>query len=625
MCQASDDLPDAGPRLTANPSSPGDILSNVELVERLIKWAEAQSMAALPGEAVPGTTEGERSALAAIGGVAAALACLPASEWPLAMREWMAQAPLPPDDLVRSLQSELEGGRDVLAMLYEGVVAGRNRRRLGTFFTPPAVVEFMLDLAEEVLPAPAAVIDPGAGVGAFSLAAKRRWPDAEVTAVDLNLVTLGLLAARPAAQLRVVLDNYLEWAVRGNLPAAPRLWIGNPPYTRHQELSAEVKKVAQTSASKLVKSGLAGLSAYFLAATVRAMSPGDALCFLLPGSWIDTRYGRPMREMLRAQEQRLVRFEGFSSADEVFPGTRVTAMVVLIGPERSGEAQPWTTSNIRMEATGIGRTRPVSRDRSAAGVGALGGWLWPRSHPAASDTVELGTVARVRRGVATGANEWFLLTQSQRDKLPSGLTVRAVRRLRGVVADHFDLGSHGALAQAGERCWLLRVENEAERQSDTAVSTWLAAAEKAGVSERYLASHREPWYRLEPVDPPSLMLSPMGKQRMRVVINEAGAVPSNALYGLYFEDPGVAHAVGHWLAGEVGQVALFEHARAYGAGLFKLEPKDVARIGIPRELLAGLPAHPEPHLRIVSLLESDAHVPPAATESSALSRQAGGG
>jgi hypothetical protein len=354
------------------------------------------------------------------------------------------------------------------------------------------------------------------------------------------------------------------------------------------------------------------------------MAARDAVCFLLPGSWIDTRYGRPLREMLRAQDQRLVRFEGFSSADEVFPGTRVTAMVVLIGPKRSGEAQPWTTSNIRMEATGIGRTRPVSRDRSPAGLGALGGWLWPRSHPAPSDTVELGTVARVRRGVATGANGWFLLTQTQRDKLPAAATVRAVRRLRGVTADHFDLASHDALAQAGERCWLLRVQDEAQRTSDESLSTWLAAAEKAGVSKRYLASHREPWYRLEPVEPPSLMLSPMGKQRMRVVINEAEAVPSNALYGLYFEDPSVAHAVAHWLAAEVGQTALFEHARAYGAGLFKLEPKDVAKIGIPRGLLAGLPAHQEPHLRLVTLLESGAGVPVAATESSALARLAGG-
>ena len=120
------------------------------------------------------------------------------------------------------------------------------------------------------------------------------------------------------------------------------------------------------------------------------------------------------------------------------------------------------------------------------------------------------------------------------------------------------------------------------------------------------------------------MLSPMGKQRMRVVINEAGAVPSNALYGLYFEDPGIAHAVGHWLAGERGKYSLRTcsslrgwsvQARAERCG----EDRDSARTP------AGLPAHPEPHLRLVSLLESDAHVPPAATERSTVARQAGGG
>lgn len=594
----------------------------MELVERLIKWAGAQAVAPLPEAAVPGTTDAERSGLAALGGVAAALASPSASNWPSAMQEWMAEAPTPPDDLVRLVQGELDSGRDVLAMLYEGIVAGRNRRRLGTFFTPPAVVEYMLDLAEEVVPTPTSVIDPGAGVGAFSLAAKRRWPDSQVTAVDLNLVTLGLLAVRPAADLRVVLANYLDWALRGDLPPSPRLWIGNPPYTRHQELSTEVKKVAQDSAGDLVKSGLAGLSAYFLAATIRAMSPGDALCFLLPGSWIDTRYGRPLRDWLRTQDRRLVRFAGFSSDDDVFPGTRVTAMVALIGPEQAVQPQLWTTSTIRLQATGIAKTRPITRERTAAGLEGLGGWLWPRRHPAPSDTVELKSIGRVRRGVATGANEWFLLTQKQRDLLPLDLTVRAVRRLRGLIDEHFDVASHEALAKTGERCWLLRVETDVQRHSTTAVAAWLEAAEKAGVSNRYLASHRKPWHALELVDPPSLMLSPMGKRRMRVIINEASAIPSNALYGIYFDDPNVAHAVGHWLAGDTGQTALFEHARAYGAGLFKLEPKDVGKIGIPRELLAGVPSHTA-NLRLISLLESDAHVPQAAVDGSAFARRTG--
>lgn len=585
--------------MTKKPSRASDILGTMELVERLIKWARAQAVPPLVEAAVPGTTDAERSALSALGGLAAALAPANANGWPSALQRWMVEAPTPPDDLVRLVQGELDSGRDVLAMLYEGIVAGRNRRRLGTFFTPAAVVEHMLDLAEEVLQTPASVIDPGAGVGAFSLAAKRRWPDSEITAVDLNLVTLGLLAVRPAADLRVVLADYLDWALGDDLPPTPRLWIGNPPYTRHQELSPEVKQVAQASAGDLVKSGLAGLSSYFLAATIRAMSPGDALCFLLPGSWIDTRYGRPLRDALRALDRRIVHFAGFASEDDVFPGTRVTAMVLLIGPEQEVEAQPWMTSTIRMAATGIVTTRPIMRERTTAGLEGLGGWLWPRRHPVPSDTVELKSIGRVRRGVATGANEWFLLTQKQRDTLPPEFTVRAVRRLRGMTGDHFSVASHEALAETGERCWLLRVETDAQRRSSPAVAEWLDAAEKAGISSRYLASHREPWHALELVEPPSLMLSPMGKQRMRVIINGASAIPSNALYGIYIDDPKVAHAVGHWLASATGQTALFEHARAYGAGLFKLEPKDVGRIGIPRDLLVSVPPDADTHLRLV--------------------------
>jgi hypothetical protein len=135
----------------------------------------------------------------------------------------------------------LGGGQDVLAVLYEGIVSGRNRRRLGTFFTPASVVNFMLDSAEKMLPRPAVVIDPGAGVGAFSLAAKRQWPMVEVFAIDVNIATLGLLAARPQAAINIVYQDFLTWAVGSAVPAAkPRLWIGNPPYTRHQDPSLDL-------------------------------------------------------------------------------------------------------------------------------------------------------------------------------------------------------------------------------------------------------------------------------------------------------------------------------------------------------------------------------------------------
>lgn len=567
--------------------SPEGILNAVELVRRLTEWALAQRLTPMSLEAVPGASEEERRALAALGGVAATLARDRSATWPEQLRDWLDRGPTVPVNLVNELEHELANGSDVLARVYEAVVSGRNRRRLGTFFTPRPVVEFMLDAAGHLLPDPKVVIDPGAGVGAFSLAAKRRWPLAHVLAVDINVVTLGLLGAQSDGAIDLVLADYLSWARGPNLPSGqPRLWVGNPPYTRHQDLSMPLKTAGAAAAGELVTSGLAGLSAYFLAATIRSMGPADTLCFLLPGSWTEARYGKPLRVALRDLGGRSIDFVGFASDLDVFPGTRVTAMVLVLGPQVSGAPRPMRTATARLTLSGVSASRPIERSRLDGAINDLGGWLWPRIRSSLADGRQLGDVATVRRGVATGANEYFLLTGADRDRLPAAATARAVRRLRHVPSDALTLATHHQLDSQGERCWLLEIDDP-ELLADPALGAWLNAAKEAGVTERYLVKHRDPWYRVEHVDPPDLLISPMGKRRMRVVTNEARAIPSNALYGVYLKDPSAARKIAAWLNGEDGQIALLERARTYGANLFKLEPRDLLSIRLPRGVLSA--------------------------------------
>lgn len=551
-------------------------------IRDVVRWASNQPVAPLPADAVPGADESERTALAALGGLAGALS-EPHPDWPRQIRKWMAAAP-PPTHLVDEVLREMSDGVDVLARAYEMIVSGRSRRRLGTFFTPLPVVTFMLDAAERVLPEPCVVVDPGAGVGAFSLAARRRWPRAQVLAVDLNVVTLGLLGAQSGGAIDLVLADYLSWATTPKAPeSTPRLWVGNPPYTRHQDLTASVKSAAAAAAGELVSSGLAGLSAYFLAATVRAMSSADALCFVLPGSWTEARYGAPLRKALRDLSGRTIDFVGFDSDLDVFPGTRVTAMVLVVGPDVSSPRQPMRTATARLTLGGVSVSKATERSRRDGAISSLGRWLWPRKQSRHPNGLQLGDVARVRRGVATGANDFFLLGRADRDRLPPAATVRAVRRLRHVVGDELTLAAHQELELHGERCWLLRID-DSQLLSDPALAAWLDDASKAGVKERYLIKHRKPWYRVEDVEAPDLLMSPMGKRRMRVVTNDARAIPSNALYGIYLKDPGRARVIAAWLNAEEGQVALLERARTYGADLFKLEPRDLLTIRLPRGL-----------------------------------------
>lgn len=548
----------------------------MHLVRQIAQWALASSAEPLPPEAVPGTNDIERRALAALGGLAGALAGERARSWPVALSDW-ARATPPPAELVSATEREFSGGTDVLASVYERLVSGRNRRRLGTFFTPPSVVEFMLDRAESLLRDPPIVIDPGAGVGAFSLAAKRRWPSADVIAVDVNVVTLGLLAARRDAGVEVVLEDFLKWATSNSLPTdKPRLWVGNPPYTRHQELTPTAKDEAMEAARGRVTSRRAGLSAYFLAATLVARQPDDVICYLLPGPWVDTAYGGPLRKAL-LDCAGAVELYGFGTDVEMFPGTRVAAMTLVLGPDAN--SRTLRTASARLSASGVETVRNANRDRPVNGA-RLGRWLWPRQ-ASSNRGIPLRTVARVRRGVATGANRFFFLTDDERAVLPVGATLPAVLRLRKVDGNILTAGEHRRLRERGERSWLLAL-NEGELLDDDSVLEWLTNAMEAGVHERYLAGHRDPWYAVEKIRPPDILVGPMGTDRIRAVRNDAAAIPSNAIYGLYLDQRlDLVAPLTDWLNSPDGQIALRAQARTYGAGLVKLEPSDLSAVLVP--------------------------------------------
>jgi hypothetical protein len=315
------------------------------------------------------------------------------------------------------------------------------------------------------------------------------------------------------------------------------------------------------------------------------MREEDSLCFLLPANWTDARYGRSLRKHLSELRDRRLEFYGFGSDIDVFPGTRVAAMVALVGPRRSPtkKGPNLVAATARLGATGVDADVPVDRQRSQ--IEDLGVWLWPRVTATTSDAVRIRDIARVRRGVATGANNYFLLSDIARRDFPAGTTLPIVRRLRYVDSDRLTAEVLAKLAADGERCWLVSISDRATLE-DPIVADWIRRAIADAVPERYLVRHRDPWYRVEKVDPPDVIVSPMGKRRFRAVTNDAGVLIANSLYGIYLDgDRDFAARLVQWLNGPAGQEALRERARVYGAGLLKLEPRDLGSVWLPKWLV----------------------------------------
>ncbi|MGW6520409.1 hypothetical protein [Streptomyces sp. NPDC054962] len=200
--------------------------------------------------------------------------------------------------------------------------------------------------------------------------------------------------------------------------------------------------------------------------------------------------------------------------------------------------------------------------------------------------IPLGELVHVRRGVATGANRFFLRNYSERQKIDSDLTVRAISKLRDVSSNVLDLEAHEGLSQAGISCWLLALTETSA--NDPSVASLLEEGLRDGIHERYLCKTRSPWYVLEKIVAPDLLIGPMGKQGFRIVSNSVGAIPTNTLYGMRMRRNGNteadAHRLADWMASEEGQEALRMRARRHGDGLLKLEPGSLATVLIPRHV-----------------------------------------
>lgn len=211
-------------------------------------------------------------------------------------------------------------------------VSAEERRERGTFFTPRALVERVLDSVGAFVPTRGRlrIIDPACGAGAFLSAAATRWPKAELRGLELN--------ARSAQQCRerVPRAQLVEGdALTGELGLpdddAFELWLGNPPYNGTSPLLRS--KDAWATACAWLPEGLTlprGTSLredfvfFMLRASQRLEHRRGALAFVTSATLLDTFAYAPVREALlsRLQLREVIELERGT-----FQGTRVVPCV----------------------------------------------------------------------------------------------------------------------------------------------------------------------------------------------------------------------------------------------------------------------------------------------------------
>lgn len=498
---------------------------------------------------------------------------------------------------------EIEKKRLSLQKVLDAEKTLLDRNQSGQFATPPSlaaeIIRFALGLHEGKK---IDFLEPSCGSGSFFSALLQNIDQKELnSAIGVELDPRFADAASHLWNdfgLKVIQGDFTS---PQTVASSASLLVANPPYVRHHHLEAaqKVSFCARCAEQVSIKpSGLSGLYLYFVLLSHRLLAPGAISAWLIPSEFMDVNYGTALKKYLSSKVE-LVRIHQYDASEVQFDDALVTSSVVVF------RNNPPTEEHVAEFTFGGTLSKPKVVHRIERG--ALNHEVkWSRyiQGVESSDSTgepKLSDFFRIRRGLATGSNTFFILPRKEAE-------ARGIKRefLRPILPSPRNLKQN--IVASDDAGWpelpdqLALIDCplpiEQIRDANPALASYLDDADDS-ITSGYLVSKRKPWYKQEHRKTAPFLLTYMGRGRddehpLRFIRNESEAVATNMYLMLYptppmerfLESTPSAIQQVHKALLELTAEELRGGGRVYGGGLHKMEPKELA--ALPASTIAAL-------------------------------------
>ncbi|HMB08711.1 MAG TPA: hypothetical protein VKP69_33890, partial [Isosphaeraceae bacterium] len=313
------------------------------------------------------------------------------------------------------INAEIEARRQAEQDRLDRLKVSDERNRLGQFATPPAlaldIVKYVSKLREGRSES-VSFLEPALGTGSFYSALRRVFPSETITeavGIEIDPAVAGVASALwKKTGLTVIEADFtrLEPDRRFNLI------LTNPPYVRHHHLIREDKGRLQSLIGRRLRidiSGLAGLYCHFLLLCDAWMEDGGHAAWLIPSEFMDVNYGTAVKEYL-TERVRLLRIHRYCPSDAQFGDALVTSAIVVFE-----KTAPSDSLRVSISFGGSISSPSASEDVPLQILRDSRKWTPYPSHGTKTEShgATLGDFFTIKRGLATGANSFFILERQE--------------------------------------------------------------------------------------------------------------------------------------------------------------------------------------------------------------------
>lgn len=462
-------------------------------------------------------------------------------------------------------------------------VSSAHRKKYAQFFTPYPIAELM---ASWLLNNPnlQTVVEPAFGLGVFSRALLSKKPDLSIKGfeIDETITKEARLLFDGNKSVQLLLQDYMYNDWENTYDGI----ICNPPYFKFHDYDNKsvIAEMEQKLACKL--NGFTNLYTLFLLKSIYQLKPNGRCAYIVPSEFMNSDYGKLVKAHL-IMTKTLRHIIVFDFEENVFDDALTTACIILCAKDNHAETVQFTHIGSSKELNSIEKIitdypTPSTNSKSYQLVELNPEIKWKnyyqdRIGKQYNRLVPFSKYAKVMRGIATGANDFFVFNQSKAKEygIEPQYLLSCVCKCADVKGQLFTKKDFDLLMEKDKNVFLLN----ASKDMNSEVQSYLMKGKSEGIDKKYLTASRNPWYALEKRPPAPIWVSVFNRKGLRFVRNYANVSNLTTFHCVYpqmnlFSEVSVDLLFAYLLT-ETAKKIFEDNAREYGNGLQKFEPNDL--------------------------------------------------
>jgi type I restriction-modification system DNA methylase subunit len=521
---------------------------------------------------------------------------------------------------------------DVIGRVYEELIPDVERHRLGQYYTPPPIVELITEMC--IQSSSDKVLDPACGSGGFLVKTYHKLKDLkkkenpfaddstlheeilnQLYGIDINPFPAQLSSINLAVRDLKVASRHINLVVSdffkvkpsmGVIPKDFDVVVTNPPYTRQEEMEykEQIREEALTylDGSKIPLDARAGIYAYFFTHGAKFLKNHGRMGQITSDTWLDVGFGEDLKRFfldhfkiysitwydVRAFEKALVGtcitiLEKEDESKEDRENNAVKFVRIKKAMPTEEIVRTVKTAKEDFEDERIGVTVKVQKElepKDKWGIFLRAPTIYLKILDNQKVT-KLGKIASIRRGITSGANEFFYL-----DKEKIKLWSLEKEYLKPIVISPKEMRIEVSPPDISQ--WVLYVHKSREELSkeDANVSKYIQWGEETettvkggkkggtvtkGFHNLSTVKSRKLWYDIGEREPAPILRSRRIWERCVYLLNKANALANDSLYEIRPNNDKDVNVLTGILNSSITALISELEGRFYGGGVLELE------------------------------------------------------